>query len=275
MAVGFGETVALPAVTNAAVWAKLDLPLTLAGRAACIFFKPPILWLTIWTEDGQQLRYRVVPGLARGGFLLSPLVADSVSFGLLASTGGLRDLSRSRLTAARLSADTGSGSTSCYQSPARLELFRLEFAGQDLAAVAGFREMTRLWEAVRRLVWLSADYPPQLVSLPGVGSVLRVAPRSAMQLPLEDHPARLRLSFGVLGTNAVVFRVSALGEGGKWVELWSRQIAGLEEQHAVVELGTAKSSDIILETAPADPAQKGGAACYWREIGEEASDGHR
>jgi hypothetical protein len=265
----------LPAVTNTALWAKLDLPLTLAGRAACTFFKPPILWLTIWTEDGQQFRYRVVPGLARGGFLLSPLVADSVSFSLLASTGGLRDLSRSRLTAARLSADTGSGSTSCYQSPARLELFRLEYAGQDLAAVAGFREMTRLWEVVRRLVWLSADYPPQLVSLPDVGNVLQVAPRSAMQLPLQGHPARLRLSFGVLGTNAVVFRVSALGEGGKWGELWSRRIADLEEQHAVVELGAVKSSDIILETAPADPAQKGGAACYWREIGEETTDGHK
>ena len=125
-----------------------------------------------------------------------------------------------------------------------------------------------------------ADYRPELVSVPGVGSVLRVAPRTAMQFPLEGRPGRLRLAFGVLGgesanpqaTNAVVFRVSALGEGGQRVELWSRQLdplaqeSGQDKQQAVVDLSEAKSSEIILETVPAGPEHRGGPSCYWRQI---------
>jgi hypothetical protein len=279
----FGQVVPLPAVTNAVLWAKLDPTLTLVGRAASTLYKPPILWLTVWTQGGQQLRFRLVPGLARGGFVLSPLVQDSVSFGLLASAGGLRELDDSRVVAVRLSAETGTGLTSCYKSSARLELFRLECPGQELAVVVGFRELTSLWQALRRIVWLSADYPPQMVTLPGIGSVLRVAPRSAMQLPLIGGPARLRIAFGVFAgdpakpqaANPEVFRVSALGEGGVRVELWSRQLdpsareSGQDKQQAVVDLSKAKSSELILETVPARPDQRGGPPCYWRQIEAE------
>ena len=119
--------------------------------------------------------------------------------------------------------------------------------------------------------------------MPGVGSVLRVAPRTAMQFSLEGRPARLRLAFGVLAgaqanpqaTNPVVFRVSALGEGGAKVELWSRQLdpsareSGQDAQQAVVDLSGAKSSEIILETLPAGPEQRGDPPCYWRQIEAE------
>ena len=130
---------------------------------------------------------------------------------------------------------------------------------------------------------LHADYRPELVSVPGVGSVLRVAPRTAMQFSLEGRPARLRLAFGVLAgdpanpeaANPVVFRVSALGEGGRRAELWSLQLdpsvreSGQKEQHAVVDLSKTKCSELILETVPARPEQRGGLLCYWRQIEAE------
>jgi hypothetical protein len=152
-----------------------------------------------------------------------------------------------------------------------------------LSKLEGFRELRSLSKMLPRALLLHADYRPELVSVPGVGSVLRVAPRTAMQFSLEGRPARLRLAFGVLAgdpanpeaANPVVFRVSALGEGGARVELWSRQIntsaqaLGQDKQQAVVDLSEAKSSEIILETVPAGPEERGGPTCYWRQIEAE------
>lgn len=282
--VPLGQVVALPAVTDAVLWAKLDSPLTLTGIATTALFKPPILWLTVWTQEGRELRFRLVPGLARGGFVLSPLVQDCVSFGLLASEGGLRELNDHRVAALRLSADTGTGLTSSYESSARLQLFRLAYPGQDLGVVAGFRELTSLWRVIRRMVWLDADYQPQSVSLPGIGSVLRVAPRSAMQLSLEGPSPRLRLTFGVLArgpgdsqaVSPIVFRVSALAEDGGRVELWSRQLdpsakaSDQNKQQAVIDMHEANWSNLILETVPVRPEPGVGLLCYWGQIEAES-----
>jgi hypothetical protein len=279
----FGEVVSMPVLTNVALWVKLDLSRTLAGWAASTFYKPPILRLTVWTRGGQEIRYRLVPGMAKGGFVLSPLVQDSVAFALLASTSGARELFNKQLTALSLSAETESGATICYASPVRLELFGLDWPAQDLSGVAGFSGLASLWQALGRLVWLNADYAPQLASLPGIGSVIRVAPRSAMQLPLAGRTARLRLGFGLwpgeavgsAATGSFRFRVSRLGEGGRREEIWSRQLEvsgqapGQAPNSAVVELGKLEAADLILETESALSAPAGGPACYWSQIEPE------
>ena len=77
-----GEDVALPASPTGLAWATLDLEPTPAGRLASLLFRPPLLTITVRYANGPVERFRLVSGLARAGFLLTPRVlttADMIS----------------------------------------------------------------------------------------------------------------------------------------------------------------------------------------------------
>jgi hypothetical protein len=218
--------------------------------------------------------------MARGGFLLSPVIRNPAAFASLAGGGGLPDLADKQATTVSLSADTGSGSTACYQLPMRLRLYRLDYPGQDLSKLDGFRELRSLSRMGARAIPLHADYPPEMVYLPRCGSVLRVAPNSAIQLSVEGHPQRLKLGFGILSqeglasqeTNGVTFRVSVVSRQGDLVPLWSQTLEPLNgeaskgRQRAVIDLSQSPSSDLVLETLPDGPKRRDQLQCYWSAI---------
>ena len=123
----FTEPVALPPATNGPLWVELEINKTLVGSVVSALYKPPILTLAVSLRDGRQRCFRLVPGMVRGGFLLSPLIDDNASFIALTSREGLRGLTNHEITSFAVYALTQSGSTLCYQSPMRLRLYRLEY----------------------------------------------------------------------------------------------------------------------------------------------------
>jgi hypothetical protein len=300
----FGETLPLAGMTNtsgaSALWATLDINKTLLGAIASALYKPPTLWLSVFTRDGACVRYRVAPGMAASGFVLSPVVQNPKGFAELARGGGLPDLADKRVEAVALTAETGSGSTACYASPMRLRLYRLEYPSQDLDKVAGFRELKNLWNASARAHSLYGDYPPAWTYLRECGSVLRVAPNSGIEVSLQSKPKRLKLGFGItapahpsalrnpasaLGTlrnqnsalrPSIAFRVSTVGPQGELVPVWSQRLeppaggTGPARQQAVIDLGPVSASQLILETHP-EGEQPVGVTCYWSAI-EERND---
>jgi hypothetical protein len=126
----FGEPVTLPAATNGPVWVEIEIKKSLAGTVVSTLYKPPVLMLTVSLQDHTQCRFRLVPGMAGSGFLLSPLIADTRSFAALASTGR-QDLAGLEVVSMTISAGTESGSTRCYQSPMAVRFYRLDFPRQD------------------------------------------------------------------------------------------------------------------------------------------------
>ena len=72
-----GDEVALPESPTGLAWATLDIQPTLAGRLASLLFRPPVLTLTIRYANGEVERARLVSGLARAGFLLTPRVLNT------------------------------------------------------------------------------------------------------------------------------------------------------------------------------------------------------
>jgi hypothetical protein len=126
----FGEPVILPAATNGPVWVEIEIKKSLAGIVVSTLYKPPVLMLTVSLQDHTQHRFRLVPGMAGGGFLLSPLIADNRSFAALA-TAGRQDLAGLEVVSMTISAVTGSGSTRCYQSPMPVRFYRLDYPLQD------------------------------------------------------------------------------------------------------------------------------------------------
>jgi hypothetical protein len=77
----FGEEVPLWTPDAAqAVWAKIRIRETLAGRFVRVFWKAPIVELIVGDALKKRRRYRLVLGNAGAGFLLSPIVESSQEF---------------------------------------------------------------------------------------------------------------------------------------------------------------------------------------------------
>jgi hypothetical protein len=76
-----GEPAALP--PGDLLFARLDLHPTLAGRIVTTLIRAPVVRVILTTDAGATLRYRIVPGSARAGFVLSPLVRDTADFAAL------------------------------------------------------------------------------------------------------------------------------------------------------------------------------------------------
>lgn len=79
-----GSMVELPA-SDGLLFAELDLSPSAWGRLANLLFKTSLLEISVELQDGQRRRFRLVPGMARSGFILSPLVQSNADFAQLAS----------------------------------------------------------------------------------------------------------------------------------------------------------------------------------------------
>ena len=66
------------------VFARFTVRETLLGRLAAAVFRPPALTLRVVLAGGGERSYRFIPAIARGGFLLSPLITDADGFADLA-----------------------------------------------------------------------------------------------------------------------------------------------------------------------------------------------
>jgi hypothetical protein len=123
----FGESVRLPAANHGPVWAELEIRPSVLGSIASLFYKPPGLQMAVSLRAGHRRPFRLLPGMARSGFLLSPLIQNNGTFvGLFSAEAG-RNLTGLEVTSLTLSAATQSGWTRCYQSPMRLRLYQLDY----------------------------------------------------------------------------------------------------------------------------------------------------
>jgi len=127
----WGNPVAPPSATNGPIWVVIEIKKTLIGTVVSTLYKPPELKLTVSLRDHGQQYFRLVPAMARGGFLLSPVIGDNRSFAELACTNGQPDLIGREVMSMTVSADTRSHSTICYQSPMAVRFYRLDFPRQD------------------------------------------------------------------------------------------------------------------------------------------------
>lgn len=114
------------------IWAEIEADQTFWGKMASLLYKPPVLVISVQLRDGKNRVCRLVPGIARAGFLFSPFIEDNSEFVSLASEDGMSKLSAKDVMRVAIVAATGSGSTLCYRSPLKLRLYRLDFPRQNV-----------------------------------------------------------------------------------------------------------------------------------------------
>lgn len=89
-----GQRVELPH-SDAVLFATMDIRPSALGRLAEVAFRGSNLYINFQFAGGRVERYRLVPGMARAGFVISPVVTDATQF------VGLQDLKVSQALSAR------------------------------------------------------------------------------------------------------------------------------------------------------------------------------
>lgn len=125
--IAFGETVSVPSPDGGLLWARVDVDKTLVGEVVSALWKLPPIELTVSVRGGQQYVYRLVPGMARSGFLLSPLVTDIKTFALLRAAEGINAVSASNVTGMTMTV-AGKSVSPFYEPKFRVRLDRLVYA---------------------------------------------------------------------------------------------------------------------------------------------------
>ena len=78
----FGKVVDLPH-SNQPVFVRIEIESTVFGRIASVFFKPSQLRIALELKNGAKKQYRIIAGMAKSGFLVSPLIENTAEFGML------------------------------------------------------------------------------------------------------------------------------------------------------------------------------------------------
>lgn len=68
------ETVDIPAVPGKFIYAKIELKNSLIGKLASTLLKPPNLDIVVTFRDGSSRALRLISGMAKAGFILSPFI---------------------------------------------------------------------------------------------------------------------------------------------------------------------------------------------------------
>jgi hypothetical protein len=130
MTVTLGKTFTLPA-TNGSIWAEIEIKKTLTGDWLSFLYKPTELQANVELADHSKKKCRIVPGMVRAGFLLSPYVADNASF-LALARGDEPGLAGKALVAMTLFESDRSGLKCCYQPQIKIRFYRLDFPKQEI-----------------------------------------------------------------------------------------------------------------------------------------------
>ncbi len=197
---------------------------TLFGWLSQFIFKPGIMVLTVTLADGSERTYRIVPEIARKGFLLSPLIENNVN--LAALSLGRTDLIRSaRVTTIRFDVDAMSALS--FDPTIEIELHslrseRLRTASASAELSGYFRRRAALVAAAT-----STSLKPPFVSL-DENYLFAHAPVT-LSLP-ADNVGTLTFGFGIRDdawtepakTDGVCFRIKSGATSDSATQLWER-----------------------------------------------------
>ncbi len=86
--IALGAELILPTDRSHALWLQLDAAPSLIGKLRAAAYKAAELKLVVTDEDGNEQRYRVVPPMARGGFIVQPYLETFQDYALFAKGRG-------------------------------------------------------------------------------------------------------------------------------------------------------------------------------------------
>ena len=86
----FGERIMLPD-SGQPIFVRITVDPTLAGRLVGFLFKPSQLQITCELKNGSKKQFRLIAGMAKAGFIISPLIESTNEFTMLFGQNGYLD----------------------------------------------------------------------------------------------------------------------------------------------------------------------------------------
>ncbi len=260
------------------LWAWLELPVTLWGKAQTALWRPPLLSLGVELADGSRLLFNLPRQTAEGGFLLTPLLRSSPDLiGLLRWLDSGQALGQP-IARLRLATDQA-GAGHAYDWPARLRLSRLTATGTREYPLSPNLVTNPLEEL---LASYNADSGPWSPALKADGTLFAHPPLTLTLSAFGAHAAAgeaaaLLVSFGIddaawqgePNTNGVCFRIF-INRGSAREALLDRcldpfnQVADRGPQNAIVSLPDLPFDSLSFETDPRGNVYRDWA--YWYGI---------
>jgi glycosyltransferase involved in cell wall biosynthesis len=184
-----GQEIEIPEIGGGAIWAEVDIQPTLRQRVVSFFYKAPLPGITV----NGKFPFRLLPSLARSGFLLSPLVWQTLAFETLAV-----DPSRG-MPVKSIRIEAGQGGY--YRPEVRIRLFRLIYPLQRAFA-------PRLFERSSEVRWRLGNPRPAEKELVPVEKVVLQRQKEGVLLRCSEPRASVRLpSFPLTGASHLALKV--------------------------------------------------------------------
>lgn len=279
VSIKFGEQLAVAPTPNTVVWAQIEIQYSAAGSLVATLFKPQELSFNTILRSGQQHIRRLVPEMARSGFILSPYVQGPPECAALASAQWPNLLTDNEVTAISIVPANDVLPIACYKNAIRIRLYRLDYPRQDSETIPGLKHALELIDIAQGA---SLFQPPELseaarvLYFPDTGSVLAVPSKSALVLNRPEGTSHLRLGFGIhfpdgnRGTNAFTFHAFSINAQQKVSPLWSHHVDPADQsarasQQANIDIGQAVSR-LVLETVPDGVITNQAIYPFWSDI---------
>jgi len=264
-----GETVALPAARDQAVWLRTEFPLSRLGRLRAFFYKPPVMHAIVTDDGGREINYRVTPLVAEDGFLVGPFLETPDDFAAF-----LRGRARQWLRSIRFEPESGEE----------------EFWGRPLVQFFALPQMKMANDAPFRQLLAEGivDRPPESFRSPSPLEYFSIASDRAAQfhapaelvLPVSPTATQFSGRFGLRDgaydgggrTDGVDFVIEGRWPDGRTEVLWRRYLdprltaADRGPQTVTVALPAVRPSQLALRTLPGPKDDNQWDWSYWSHL---------
>jgi hypothetical protein len=115
------------------LFAQIDIHPTILGRIVTTLYKPPQLTIQVRTRGGLSKTYTLISGMARAGFVISPLVENADEFDLL--YGDSNHWNDRQVTSVLIS--TAGGKPRMWKRRFTVRLSRIQLRPQEIPRVLG------------------------------------------------------------------------------------------------------------------------------------------
>jgi len=252
--IGFGETLEIPGLDNDLLWVEIGWRQTAVGRLLQFLYRSPGANAILDTSVGGQER-DLIPDIVGSGFLLSPWVADTVSFAMLyggpevvATVPKVRSLLLLPNRIRKLA----------YGSRFPVRIYRLTPPVRPLQSPsAALRELAAT-EQVPAMVWSFPGLPEWQLEEGMARLNVRARSRGTVTL---DHATGVHFRFGTGASCGEPVEFTARLEGSRDKVVMREHLCGQGEKE--IRLPTAFSGKLILET---NCGTRLGTEAYWSEV---------
>ncbi len=257
----FGAPLAVPPASEGPIWVTIDVRGRFLGKLVNTLFRSPVLTLHLTTEAGTSFSFRLIPGIARAGFLLSPIVEDNRGFTSLATGSWRERLAGGIVTSLEIRCEPAGpfGGARLFAPEIPVTFSRLEIEPQKARPRGEGEEMQLLEKLVGGLV--ASPFKPRLMTTPSGQTVAFAHAPTTLSLSVPEAINRITFEYGLLDgswsgsgkTDGVEFRVSVESEG-RTTPLLSRVLtpatseADRGPQRASLSVELLKGSRVVFET---------------------------